>query len=139
MKWHDALAERASSLGRSAAEFRAAARRKVATAWIFLAVTILVWQFGGWAWAMVPLALVAWNAFQFASATEIARRMEAAEAQAASAPNVARDVTPHATSDAASGAMPGAPSDATSATTPDAMSDGGGASPSLAARDASHR
>lgn len=79
MGWHDALAAKSAEMGKTSAEFRAGARRKLKATVLFLVVAAAVGYFLGWVWALIPGVVVAWSAFQFMSATLIASRLEAIE------------------------------------------------------------
>ena len=86
MGWHDALAAKMSESGRRSAEFRAGARRKARDTVLLLVAAAVVGYFAGWAWALLPGAAALWPAFQSVSATMIATRLEAIEAQPRSGP-----------------------------------------------------
>lgn len=81
MGWHDALAVRSAEIGKTSAEFKAGARRKAMATGLFLIAVCAVGYFVGWMWALLPGAAAVWSAFQFVSATMIASRLEAMEAQ----------------------------------------------------------
>ena len=76
MGWHDALATRSAEMGKTAAEFRTGARRKVTATLLLLIVSCAVGYFMSWTWALVPGLVAAWTAFQSLSATMIANRLE---------------------------------------------------------------
>lgn len=82
MGWHDSVAARAAAMGKTASEFRAGAQRKAKATCLFLLVAGAVWYFVGWPWALIPVAVAAWSAFQSVSATLIAARLEKAESPA---------------------------------------------------------
>ena len=79
MGWHDGLAARAITMGKTAAEFKKGAQHKANATWLSLAVAGAVWYFVGWAWAMVPAFFAAFSAFQSVSASLIAARLDKAE------------------------------------------------------------
>ncbi len=79
MGWHDSLAARATAMGKTTADFKQGARRKANATWPFLIVAGAVWYFVGWAWALIPAAFAAWNAFQSVSARMIAIRLDKAQ------------------------------------------------------------
>ncbi len=81
MGWHDALAVRSAEVGKTSAEFKAGARRKAIATALFLIAVCVVGYFVGWMWALLPGAAAVWSAFQCVSATMIASRLEALEAQ----------------------------------------------------------
>ena len=86
MGWHDALAVKMAEVGKTSAEFRAGARRKARATLLLLIAAGAVGYFMGWAWALLPGAAALWPAFQSVSATMIATRLEAIEAQPRSGP-----------------------------------------------------
>jgi hypothetical protein len=79
MGWHDTLAARAVTMGRSAAEFKAGARRKANTTWPWLIVSVAVGFSVSWAWALIPAAIAAFSAFQCISAILVASRLKKIE------------------------------------------------------------
>lgn len=84
MGWHDALAVKSAEMGKTAAEFKAGARRKANATGLFLIVACAVGYFVSWPWALLPGVVAAWSAFQSMSATMIASRLEAMEAKSPS-------------------------------------------------------
>ncbi len=85
MGWHDALASRSAAMGKTAAEFRAGARRKATATGLLLVAAGAVAYFMSWPWALVPAAMAAWTALQTLSATMIANRLESSEARSSDA------------------------------------------------------
>ena len=79
MGWHDSLAIKSSQMGKTAADFKSGARRKARTTVAWLIATAAVWYFVSLPWALIPMALAAWNAFQIVSATMIGNRLEKME------------------------------------------------------------
>ena len=82
MGWHDTLAAKSAQMGKTSAEFRAGAWRKLKATALFLVVAVVVGYFVGWLWALLPGLVAAWSALQLLSATLIASRLEAIERQA---------------------------------------------------------
>jgi hypothetical protein len=76
MQFHDKLAQRALSEGRTSLEFHAAAQKHANATWLYLAAGGLVWWLVSWVWALLPFAVAAYVAFQSTSATSIATRLE---------------------------------------------------------------
>ena len=76
MAVHDDLARKAVSMGKSAAEFRAAAQKHANATWLWGIATVAVWYFLGWWWGLIPAALGAYSVFRSVSATKIASRIE---------------------------------------------------------------
>ena len=82
MGLHDTLAAKSAEMGKTSAEFRAGARRKLKATVLLLVVAVVVGSFGGWLWALLPGVVAAWSGLQLLSATLIASRLEAIERQA---------------------------------------------------------
>jgi len=82
MGLHDTLAAKSAEMGKTSAEFRAGARRKLKATALLLVVAVVMGSFGGWLWALLPGVVAAWSALQLLSATLIASRLEAIERQA---------------------------------------------------------
>ena len=79
MGWHDELAAKSYAMGKTSAEFKAGAQRKVNATWPWLLVAAALWYFASWPWALVPLAIAAFSACQSISATMVAMRLEKIE------------------------------------------------------------
>ena len=79
MNLHDKLADKASSMEKSASEFRAAAQRHAKTTWFFLIVAGAVWYFANWLWALLPTGIGIFTALQSISSTMIASKVEKTE------------------------------------------------------------
>lgn len=76
MGWHDSLASKARSMGKTSADFKAGAQRKANGTWMWLVLVAVVWYFASWKWALIPGAFAALSAFQSVSASMIAARLE---------------------------------------------------------------
>lgn len=76
MSLHDKLAQKAIAMGKSSPEFTAAAQKHANATWFYVIAAGVVWYFFGWGWALVPIALGVYAAFQSISATMIATRLE---------------------------------------------------------------
>ncbi|MEW5792644.1 MAG: hypothetical protein ACOY4L_00655 [Pseudomonadota bacterium] len=79
MSLHDKLAQEAISMGKSTPEFTAAAQKHANATWFYVIAAGIVWYFFGWVWALIPIALGVYTAFQSVSATMIATRLESQE------------------------------------------------------------
>jgi hypothetical protein len=79
MSLHDKLAQKAVSRGKGAAEFSAAAQKHANATWFYVITAGVVWYFFGWGWALIPIALGAYTAFQSVSSTMIAAKIEKLE------------------------------------------------------------
>ena len=79
MSLHAKLAQKAVEMGKSSPEFTAAAQKKANATWFYVIAASVVWYFFGWAWALIPIALGAYTAFQSISATMVATRLESQE------------------------------------------------------------
>lgn len=76
MAIHDHLAHKAIAMGKTSAEFSAAAQRHANTTWILVVVAGVVWYFVGWVWTSIPIALGVYSAIQSISSSMIATRLE---------------------------------------------------------------
>lgn len=72
------MAQRAIAMGKTAPDFKKGAQNKANMTWLFLVVAGAVWYFVGWAWALIPAGIAAFNAFQSVSASMIAARLDKA-------------------------------------------------------------
>ncbi len=79
MSLHDKLAYKASSMGKSASEFSAAAQKHANTTWFLLIVAGVVWYFANWIWALIPAGIGIFTALQSISSTMIASKLEKTE------------------------------------------------------------
>lgn len=64
MSMNDRLAARAVLQGQTSQHFKATAQEHARVVWLCLIGGALLWYFGGWKWAAVPLALAAYAATQ---------------------------------------------------------------------------
>ncbi|MBT4764836.1 hypothetical protein HOO14_07560 [bacterium] len=76
MGLRDRLAKKAITMGRDSSEFSKAAQKYADATWFYLAISGVTWYFFGWILALIPAAFSAYTAFQSASATLIATRLE---------------------------------------------------------------
>ncbi len=76
MSFHDNVAYKAASMGKTATQFNAAAQEHANATWFFLIIAGVVWYFTSWGWALIPAAVAAFTAFQSVSSTMIATRLE---------------------------------------------------------------
>lgn len=76
MSFHDQIARMAILDGNTSQQFRAAAQKHANATWFFLIVAAVVWYITNWMWALIPLGLTAFKAFQSISATMVAIRLE---------------------------------------------------------------
>jgi len=76
MSLHDKLAQKAISMGKSAATFNTAAQKHANASVIYFIVGGIVWYFFGWKWALIPFGLGLYAGFQSVSSTLIATRLE---------------------------------------------------------------
>lgn len=79
MSLHDKLAQKAIAMGKSSSEFTAAAQKHANATWFYVIAAGIVWYFFGWAWALIPIALGVYTAFQSISATMTATRLKSQE------------------------------------------------------------
>ncbi len=85
MSIYDALERKAVEMGKTPAEFSAAAQRHANMTWVWALVGGVVWYFADWQWALIPAALGLLSAFQSVSSTVVATRL--AERQSRSSDN----------------------------------------------------
>lgn len=76
MSLHDKLAHKAISMGKSSAEFKAAAQKHANATWLLVIGAAAIWYFLGWAWALIPVVLGVYTALKSVSATMVATRLE---------------------------------------------------------------
>jgi len=76
MSFHDAVALKARLDGNTSAQFHQAAQQHAKATWVYLILAAIVWYFTSWMWALIPIALTAFVAFQSISATLVATRLE---------------------------------------------------------------
>lgn len=76
MALHDKLAQKAVAMEKHSSEFSAAAQKHANATWFYLIAAGAVWYFFGWVWALIPIVLGVYTAFQSISATMIATRLE---------------------------------------------------------------
>jgi len=70
------LARRAWVHGRSPERYRRLAGKAADVAWIFVAMSLFVWLFAGWAWALIALALALGAFGQSVAAKLIGARLQ---------------------------------------------------------------
>jgi hypothetical protein len=76
MSLHDKLAQKANAMGKSSSEFTASAQKHANATWLCVIAVGVVWYFLGWAWALIPIALGIYTAFQSISATMVATKLK---------------------------------------------------------------
>lgn len=86
MSFHDSVALKARLDGNTPAQFHQAAQRHANATWTYLIIAAVVWYFANWMWALIPIALAAYVAFQSVSATLVATKLEKLENTQESAP-----------------------------------------------------
>lgn len=84
MPLHDKLEHKAASIGKKAPEFRTAAQKHANATWFFFIIAGVVWYLADdWEWALFPIAVGVFTAFQSVSSTMIATRLENQEQSSA--------------------------------------------------------
>lgn len=79
MSFHDSLATKALMMGKTSQEFKRAAQRHANITWVFLIIAAAVWYLAGLWWAVIPVAVGAFTAFQSISSTMVQSRLEKME------------------------------------------------------------